>query len=171
MESVTSDPNSLFTEIEAVSKSSRPPEAKIEESKIKPASRNELIGAAVFVFGPMVVMFLARLIGGASFYVDLLSLGLMCLSFLGLIYAASALGSIFLSKRKKPKPVSWVAAGVLDRVMRADGDMPTEHAVLELLDGRRVTLKLRETVRDVAARGKSGWADIANGELRDFVVK
>ncbi|MFC6198551.1 hypothetical protein [Ponticaulis profundi] len=163
-------PTSMYDEITSFSENSTPPKTQTVTSRIKHPATFEIGIALALTVGSLIALLLVKLIGGASFMGDILSFGLIGLFCVGLVYAASVGGAIYLSKRGTVPKLYWVAVGVLDRETKDDAPVPVDYLYLELADGRRLSVKADPDIADRAAPGKVGWATFDKTSVTRFVT-
>ncbi len=171
MEAVSDDKGSIYEQLVRFTRTHAPPQTATRRSRVRPASRMEMYIAAGMLALPIILIILNGLIAGDSFIGDILNFGLMGVFLVGIVYALSVAGSMILSKRGSPPAVKWVAAVVLEQDTRFDEGIPVDYVVLELEDGRRVTLKTDSDTSDRAQMGTIGWANIEKSTLVRFVAE
>lgn len=170
MEQEHTAPPSLYEKISGFAKTSTPPVSSRAPSRVKPARRYELIIAAALIAVPIALILLIRMFAGISFIGDIMVFGLIGVALVGIVYALSAAGAMYYSKRSVSSKEKWIAAAVLDHETRYDDGIPAKNVILELEDGRRVTLQADETTIAVASPGKIGWASIRKTTLAKFAA-
>lgn len=170
MEQGTQETPTLYEKISRFAKTSTPPASKTAPSKVKAAGPKTRIAAIAMLVVPVLLILLVRMIMQSSFFGDLFVLGLIGFIGVAILYAISTYGSVFFSKRARKTKENWVAAAVLDQETNYEEGIPEKRVILELEDGRRVTLSADERTIEIAKPGRIGWASIRKANLLDFAA-
>lgn len=161
---------SLYERITRFSKTTQPPQSATRRSSVKPPRRYEMITAGVMLGAPVLLIFLIKMIMGIDLIADILVFGLIGFFLVALVYAISTFLSLFVSGRSEQTKEKWVPAAVLDHETRYEDGIPEKMVILELEDGRRVTLDAEPDVSEAAQPGKLGWAMIKKQSLTKFAA-
>ena len=160
---------SRYEQIEAFTDTHEPPRAETRGSRVKPAANYELIIAGALTLGALVLILLTKLIGGASFMGDILTIGLIGLFCVGVVYALSTAGAWYMARRGSAPQISWTAVAILDKEKSYEDSIPVEHLHLELKDGRRVAVTAEPEIAARAEPGDIGWAHLEKTRMTRFV--
>lgn len=161
---------SLYERITRFSKTTRPPQSPTRRSRVKSPKRYEMVTATGMLLMPVLLIFLVKLILGINLIGDILVFGLIGFLMVALVYALSTGLAFYVSRRSQQKKEKWVAAAVLDHETRYEDGIPEKMVILELEDGRRVTLDADPEASEAATPGTLGWAIIRKQSLTKFAA-